>query len=266
MNPHLWAALAATFLASSVESVEAFTVVLVVAATVNWKSSLAGAGAAVAIIGAVTALLGAAVVRYVPVETLRLVVGGLLVLFGLKWAKKSILGFGGLVERRDEAEVYRRMVADMESRRPGPGSRFDRSGVAATFKGVLPRGLEVTFVVLTFGALAGVTPHGDGIVIAAAGAALALAVVAAAGGRRRSPLRGVPENALTFLVGIILTAYGTFWGGEAFGIRWWGGDLFLIALALFYGVLFGIMVLWVHSQIEMSGGPVTPSARRRTEP
>lgn len=252
MSPHVWAVFVASFLASSVEFVEAFTIVLVIGVTVNWKSSLAGAGIAVVALAVIIALLGTALVRYVPIDTLRLVVGVLLVLFGLKWIKKSVLRYGGLKSVHDEEAIYERWLAEMKARGESVGNRVDAFGVVTSFKSVLLEGLEVAFIVITFGAQAGALTRGGGIEIASLGAAIAFVVVLVAGLLVRAPLQRVPENTLKFVVGIMLTTFGTFWGGEGLGIHWWGNDLFLIALALFYLVVAGLMVLWIRSQMEAS--------------
>jgi uncharacterized membrane protein len=247
-----WAVFPAAFLASTVEFVEAFTIVLVVGVTVNWRSSLAGAAAAVVALGIIVAALGIALVRFVPIDVLRLVVGVLLVLFGLKWLKKAILRYSGLKAFHDEEAIYEEQLAKLKARGMAVQKRLDPFGVVTSFKSVLLEGLEVAFIVITFGIQAngasGSTSGGIGI--AALAAAAAFVVVVAAGALIRSPLQKVPENTLKFIVGIMLATFGTFWGGEGLGISWWGSDLFLLALVAFYLALSGIMVLVLRPSPE----------------
>ena len=254
MSAHLWAVFFASLLASSVEFVEAFTIVLVIGVTVNWRSSLAGAGLAVIALGAIVALSGVALVRYVPIGALRLLVGVLLVLFGLKWMKKSILRFGGAAAIHDEEAIYERMLAGMKARGEAPPARLDPFGVVTSFKSVLLEGLEVAFIVITFGVQAGVAANASGIGVASVGAAIAFVAVLVVGLLVRAPLQRLPENTLKFVVGIMLTTFGTFWGGEGVGIHWWGEDLFLIVLAIFYLAVAGGMIAWVRSQTAARNG------------
>ena len=248
MSSHMWAVFVAAFLASSVEFVEAFTIVLVIGVTVNWRSSLAGAGLAVIALAVIVSILGVAIVRYVPIDTLRIVVGILLVLFGLKWIKKSLLRYGGLKALHDEEAIYEEMLAEMKKRGEAPASRVDPFGVVTSFKSVLLEGLEVAFIVITFGAQAGKLAAGTGIELASLGAAIALVLVLGLGALVRAPLQKVPENTLKFVVGIMLSTFGTFWGGEGIGIKWWGNDLFLLALALFYLIVSGLIIAWIRTR------------------
>ena len=250
----------ASFLASSVEFVEAFTIVLVIGVTINWRSSLAGAGLAVIALAAIVGILGTALVRFVPLDVLRLVIGLLLVLFGLKWLKKSLLRYAGLQALHDEEAIYEARMAELKARGIAQPTRMDPFGVVTSFKSVLLEGLEVAFIVITFGSQAGVGAGGaavagatmassgalQGIPISSAGAALALIVVVAAGTLIRAPLQKVPENTLKFVVGIMLASFGTFWGGEGVGIEWWGSDLFLLVLVVFYLCLSGALFLWLR--------------------
>ncbi len=252
----------ASFLASSVEFVEAFTIVLVIGVTVNWRSSLVGAGLAVIALAAIVGVLGTALVRFVPLDVLRLVIGLLLVLFGLKWLKKAILRYAGLQAQHDEEAIYEARIAELKARGVIQPSRVDPFGVVTSFKSVLLEGLEVAFIVITFGSQAGMGAQGgaaasgaatmassgalQGIPISSAGAALALIVVVAAGSLVRAPLQKVPENTLKFVVGVMLASFGTFWGGEGVGIEWWGSDLFLLVLVAFYLCLSGALFLWLR--------------------
>jgi uncharacterized membrane protein len=252
MTAQLWATFLASFLASAVEFVEAFTIVLVVGVTINWRSALLGALAATGALAVIVAIFGTAIVRYVPLDVLRVVVGFLLVLFGLKWLKKAILRYAGLKAMRDEEAIYEEQVAQMRARGEHPQARVDPFGVATSFKSVLLEGLEVAFIVITFGLQANASqsasarPQPHGILIATLGALAAGAVVIGAGAILRAPLERVPENLLKYIVGVMLTSFGTFWGGEGLGIQWWHEDLFLLVLVGVYLTYTWGLVLWLR--------------------
>jgi uncharacterized membrane protein len=216
----------ATFLACAVEAVEATTIVLAVGTTRGWKWPLYGVGAAAIALAAVTAVLGPAV-SAIPISSLRVVVGTLLVLFGLQWLFKAILRAAGLKERRNEATAYTREVDEAErADRPAAGEP-DWYSFTLSFKGLLLEGLEVVFIVLTFGA------GTHRLRLAAASAAAAVALVVAVGIAVRGPLARVPANALKFAVGVLLTSFGMFWAGEGVGVDWPGDDAALPALIAF---------------------------------
>ena len=252
MTAQLWAVFIAAFLASAVEFVEAFTIVLVVGVTINWRSALAGALAATGALAVIVAIFGTALVRFVPIDALRIVVGILLVLFGLKWLKKAILRYAGLKAMHDEEAIYEEQIAEMRARGEHHQTRIDPFGVATSFKSVLLEGLEVAFIVITFGLQAnhslsssdGAQPNG--ILIAALGAFCALLLVVIVGALVRAPLQRVPENALKFTVGVMLTTFGTFWGGEGLGIEWWHDDIFLLVLVAFYLVVSLALIAWLR--------------------
>ncbi|HEU0027570.1 MAG TPA: hypothetical protein VFQ25_10690 [Ktedonobacterales bacterium] len=247
LNGPLASVVIAAFLASTVEFVEAFTIVLVVGVTINWKSSLAGTAAAALALVALVGVFGTALVLLVPIAALRFAVGLLLILFGLKWLKKAILRYAGVKAMHDEEAIYEEEMAAMRARGERPSARLDPFGVATAFKSVLLEGLEVAFIVITFGSAAtGAGSRATGITWAAAGAGAALLVVLSLGALVRAPLQRVPENALKFVVGIMLTSFGTFWGGEGLGIHWPGEDLFLLALVAFYLALAVALVAWLR--------------------
>jgi uncharacterized membrane protein len=266
VSGQLWAVLVAAFLASAVEFVEAFTIVLVVGVTINWRSAFAGTLGAVGALAVIVAILGTALVQVVPIDVLRLVVGILLVLFGLKWLKKAILRYAHLKAMHDEEAIYEEQIAEMRARGENPHPGIDPFGVVTSFKSVLLEGLEVAFIVITFGVQANVQAKGqvhgsgNGIAIAALGAAGALILVVGAGALVRAPLQRVPENALKFIVGIMLTSFGTFWGGEGLGISWWHEDLFLPILVAFYLAVAGALILWLRPyatpKTEASGSEI----------
>jgi len=216
----------ATFLACAVEAVEALTIVLAVGTTRGWRSTLYGVGAAGVVLAAVTAILGPALTS-IPIESLQILVGTLLVLFGLQWLYKAILRAAGVKAKRDETAAYSREVEDAErADRPSSG-KIDWYSFTISFKGVLLEGLEVVFIVLTFGAAQ------NRVWLAALAAVAAVAVVVAIGLVVRAPLARVPENALKFAVGILLTSFGIFWVGEGVGVDWPGGDASLPAIIAF---------------------------------
>jgi uncharacterized membrane protein len=210
------------FLACTVESVEALTIVLAVGTTRSWRAALTGVGAAVVALAALTAALGPALTS-VPLQSLRLVVGGLLLVFGLQWLRKAVLRAGGSKALHDELAAYERERS--AARGAGAvGGGLDPYAFTIAFKGVLLEGLEVVFIVLTFGA----NQHRIGLAAAAAGVAVLLVTVV--GVTIHAPLQRVPENTLKFVVGVMLTSFGTFWGAEGAGAHWPGGDAALLAL------------------------------------
>jgi uncharacterized membrane protein len=224
----------ATFLACAVEAVEALTIVLAVGTTRGWRSTLYGVGAAGLVLVAVTAILGPAF-SSIPIGSLQILVGTLLVLFGLQWLYKAILRAAGLKAQRNEATAYARETqAAEDAPLPAPG-RMDWYSFTLSFKGVLLEGLEVVFIVVTFGAAQ------DRVWIAALAAAAAVVVVVAAGLAVRGPLARVPENALKFAVGVLLTSFGIFWAGEGIGASWPGEDASLLAIIAF--MLLGSLAL-----------------------
>jgi uncharacterized membrane protein len=210
------------FLACTVEAVEALTIVLAVGLTRGWRWPLAGLGAAAVALAVIVAALGPALTA-IPLNTLRVVVGALLLVFGLQWLRKAVLRAAGLKAKHDEASAF---VAETEAAQAaaGAGAGFDGYAFTIAFKGVLLEGLEVAFIVLTFGA----NQHDVGLAAIAAG--VAVAVVASAGVAVRAPLARVPENAMKFCVGVMLTSFGIFWGTEGAGAKWPGGDGALLAL------------------------------------
>jgi uncharacterized membrane protein len=212
-----------TFLASAVEMVEALTIVLGVGIVRGWRSTLIGVGAALIVLAALVAALGPAL-SVVPIETLRLIVGALLLAFGLQWLRKAILRSSGYTPLHDEDAAFRRHREEAAKAGRDERAGLDWYSFTVAFKGVLLEGLEVVFIVLTFGA------NQHNVPLAAAGAVAAAAVVAAVGVAVRAPLSRVPENTLKFVVGVLLTAFGIFWGAEGAGARWPGSDLALIAV------------------------------------
>jgi uncharacterized membrane protein len=211
------------FIACAVEAVEALTIVLAVGSTRSWRSALMGAGAAAVALAAIVAALGPGLTA-LPIGVLRTVVGGLLLIFGLQWLRKAVLRAAGLKALHDEAEAFAQETQAARAAGARPWHGLDGYSLVIAFKGVLLEGLEVAFIALTFGA----NRHRVGLAGASAG--VAVGVVALAGVLLRAPLARVPENAMKFLVGVMLTSFGIFWGAEGAGAHWPGDDAALLAL------------------------------------
>jgi uncharacterized membrane protein len=210
------------FLACAVEAVEALTIVLAVGGTRSWSSAMGGVGAATVALAAIVAAFGPALTS-LPIDLLRVLVGGLLLIFGLQWLRKAILRSGGMKAKHDELVIFEQ---ERDAARAADAKRrvFDGYAFTIAFKGVLLEGLEVAFIVLTFGA------NQHHVALAAAAAGLAVLLVAAAGAAARAPLARVPENTMKFAVGVMLSSFGMFWGAEGAGASWPGGDAALLAI------------------------------------
>ena len=218
----------AVFLACAVEMVEALTIVFAVGHTRGWRSAFEGVGAALVALSALVAVFGPALI-HVPLTWLRLIVGGVLLIFGMQWLRKAILRSSGLKAKHDEDAIYQETVAELEN--VAPGTNRDRIAFVMAFKGVFLEGLEVVITVLTLGTSA----HRLGLASATAGVALVL--VAIVGALVARQLSSVPENAMKMSVGVLLVTYGTFWVGEGLRVRWPGNDTFLLAFVAIYAVV-----------------------------
>jgi uncharacterized membrane protein len=229
----------AVFLACAVEAVEAATIVLAVGTTREWRATMRGVGAGLLLLVAVVAALGPALAA-LPLRPLRLVVGGLLLIFGLQWLRKAILRASGFKALHDEAQIFRDQTAAArdaaEQRRPLVGDWY---AFTLSFKGVVLEGLEVVFIALTFGS------NQHDLPLAAVAAGAAVLAVAAVGAAVRAPLARVPENTMKFAVGVMLCSFGTFWGAEGAGASWPGSDAALLvlvpAIAVYAGALTAIL-------------------------
>jgi uncharacterized membrane protein len=224
------------FLASAVEMVEALTIVLGVGVVRGWRSTLIGAGAAALVLAVLIAALGPAL-GHIPIGSLRLVVGALLLAFGLQWLRKAILRASGYKALHDEDESFRegreQAAAAGDEQRAG----LDWYSFTVAFKGVLLEGLEVVFIVIAFGSAQG---H---LGLAVAGAAAALVVVVIAGVLAQGPLSRVPENTIKFVVGLLLTSFGCFWAAEGAGVDWPGDEVSLLGVIAFFIVLSRLLVV-----------------------
>lgn len=214
----------AVFLACLVEAVEALTIVLAAGTGRDWRSAITGVVSGVAVLAVVVAILGPAL-TVVPLTALRLVVGALLLIFGLQWLRKAILRAAGLKALHDEDALF---AAELAAVQAAPVDRRTLVGdwyaFTLSFKGVVLEGLEVAFIAVTFGA------NQHEVALAAVAAVAAVLVVTVAGIAVRAPLARVPENTMKFVVGVMLTSFGIFWGAEGAGAHWPGADLTLLVV------------------------------------
>jgi uncharacterized membrane protein len=228
---------ASAFLASAVEFVEALTIVLAAGITRGWRSSLTGLAAATVVLAAIVAVLGPAL-KHIPIDALRLVVGALLLAFGLQWLRKAILRASGYKPLHDEDAIFAREAEEARAAGGDVRAGLDWYGFTLSFKGVLLEGLEVAFIVITFGSTQG------RIDLAAIGAGAALVLVAIVGIVVHAPLSRVPENTMKFAVGVMLTTFGIFWSTEGAGADWPGDDASLpVVLAFVILLSFGAVTL-----------------------
>jgi len=250
------------FLASLVEAVEALTIILAVGVTRSWRSAILGALVGLAVLAAIVATLGTAVVLFVPLDALRIVIGSLLLIYGLQWLTKAILRASGAKAKHDEDAIYANEIKRLRDEAPVSATGIDGISFAVSFKGVLLEGLEVAFIVITFGTNAG------RLDAAAVGAALAILVVTAVGVVVHRPLSRVPENGLKYAVGVMLVTFGTFWAGEGISIEWPTGDLTLLILLAVYTAA-GLIGIWgARRALELRRGArrSAPGAARGASP
>jgi uncharacterized membrane protein len=224
-----------SFLASAVEMVEALTIVLGVGIVRGWRAPLVGAGTAAVVLAVLVAALGPAL-QVIPIDSLRFVVGALLLAFGLQWLRKAILRSSGFKALKDEAAAFRRGQERAAEAGHEEKAGLDWYAFTVSFKGVLLEGLEVVFIVIAFGSAQGQ------LGLAALGAAIAVVLVLAAGGIARGPLSRVPENTIKFGVGLLLTSFGCFWAAEGAGVDWPGDELSLLGVIGFFGASSFVLV------------------------
>jgi uncharacterized membrane protein len=238
---------AASFLACAVEVVEALTIVLAVGVTRGWRSAIVGTTAALGALALVVAALGPAL-ALLPIDKLRLFVGGILLIFGLQWLRKAILRASGFKALRDEEATF--TESQRAARVARYGSGVDWYTFVVSFKGVLLEGLEVAFIVVALGG----AQHS--IALAAVGAVAAAAVVLVAGVAVKGPLSRVPENTMKYGVGVMLTTFGIFWAGEG---HWPGNDASLVGLLAFQLGTSALLVSMLRrrgsKQLELTGAP-----------
>jgi uncharacterized membrane protein len=235
----------ASFLGSFVEVVEAFTIVLAVGVTQGWRPSLLGSALALMVLVALVVLLGP-LLGLIPLDLIQLIIGTLLVLFGLRWLRKAILRASGFIPLHDEAKAFGAEVDSLA--RQSADRRGNMIAAIVAFKAVLLEGIEVVFIVIATGA-------GNGMIgYASAGAAAAFLLVGCIGLLLRKPLSTVPENSLKFVVGLLLSAFGIFWLGEGLGADWPGADLSLLGILAVLAIFSFIAVRMLR---RCSGGVVS---------
>jgi uncharacterized membrane protein len=203
-----------SFLASAVEMVEAMTIILAVGVTRGWKAAFAGIVAASLALAVIVGVLGASLIDLVPLDVLQVMVGILLLVFGMQWMRKAIQRAAGLRAKHNEDAIFAEEVSELRGEPPEEILGFDWKGFVVSFKGVFLEGLEVAFIVVSFGANSG------RVDLAAAGAVAAFLAISGVGLVVHRPLTRVPENAIKYVVAIMLMSFGTFWGGEGVGIEW----------------------------------------------
>lgn len=241
------------FLASAVEMVEALTIILAVGVTRGWRQAFLGMGAASIALAVIVGVLGVSLVNFVPIHALQVVVGCLLLIFGMQWLRKAVMRSTGLKAKHDEAKIYQEEVAELREEAVPIGA-FDWTGFVVAFKGVFLEGLEVAFIVITFGA-----HSGSSIPLASAGAVAALVVVGVVGLIVHKPLTRVPENAIKYTVGIALCAFGTFWGAEGAGVEWTLKEPTILILAAAYWAASAIAIYFLKERPSLPR-PAEPSA------
>jgi uncharacterized membrane protein len=229
LSLHAGSAVTAAFLASLVEAIEALTIVLAVAVVRGLRPAMLGAICGLAVLALIVIALGPLLDR-VPLNVLQIAIGILLLLFGMRWLRKAILRAAGIIPLHDESAAFASETAELREQAMRHEQRLDWLAGVASFKAVLLEGLEVVFIVIALSA-------GRGVLLPVSAAAFAACVlVALCGVFLHRPLTRVPENALKFAVGVMLSAFGLFWTGEGFGIDWPGADLAILAfIALFLG-------------------------------
>lgn len=225
-----WTATLPAFLASFVEFVEALTIVLAVGITRGWRSAILGSIAAIALLALLVLAFGPMLARF-PIAWLQIAVGWLLILFGMRWLRKAILRAGGVIAMHDEASAFEQEKAELAAADSRTERGLDVIGFLTSFKAVTLEGLEVVFIVIAVGATA------NALAPAAIGAGVAGMLVIAAGVVLQRPLSLVPENALKFAVGVLLSSFGTFWFGEGMAMKWPGGDLSILGLIAGYALI-----------------------------
>jgi uncharacterized membrane protein len=245
-----WGLLIATFAACFVEMVEATTIVMAMGFTRSWRSAMIGTGVALAALAVVTAFAGYALATWLPESALQLAIGGLLLIFGLQWLRKSILRASGRKAMHDEDQIYLDEVESARAAGAAPSEGLDLFSFMVSFKGVFLEGMEVVFIVITFGLNAKDVP------IAVVGAAAAVVVVLGIAIALRRPLAMIPENLLKYGVGLLLASFGTYWAVEGIGIfrtgqeslAWPGKNAAILALIAIWFLLSRVFIAALRAQ------------------
>jgi uncharacterized membrane protein len=261
MNATTSGLVVATFVACVVETVEAVTIVMAMGFTRSWRSAWAGVATALVALAAVTAVFGYTLTTWLPESAIQLLIGGLLLIFGLQWLRKAILRAAGRKAKHDEERIFREQEELARQATRGTGA-IDLFAFVVSLKGTFLEGMEVVFIVITFGLNARDVP------VAAYAAVAAVVVVVLVAFSARRPLSMIPENTLKYGVGLMLASFGTFWSIEGLGIvrrggasvEWPGGDLAILALIAVWFVLTRVFIAALRP-----GSRPTPTTGRLLE-
>jgi Ca2+/H+ antiporter, TMEM165/GDT1 family len=240
----------AVMAASAVEAVEALTIILASGITLGWRSTWEGTALAILALAAVVGILGTTIIQHVDINILRVVVGTLLLIFGLQWLTKAILRASGFKALHDEAKIFEREVAELKREKELMPRKRNSTAFVVSFKGVFLEGMEVVMIVISFGLSNG--KDYSQLKFAVIGAVIAIAVIAITGAIVAKPLARIPENTLKLGVGVLLVTFGTFWMGEGAGIAWPLEDVFIIVLmVIIAAATFGSITYFkrVHKRI-----------------
>ena len=220
---HSGPSVAAAFIGSSVEAIEALTIVLAVGTVRGWRSALMGAAVGLALLAAIVLIFGPAI-ALVPIDVLRIVVGTLLLLFGFRWLRKAILRSAGVIALHDQDAAFTKETQTLHLE-PSSRQRWDLVAIITAFKAVVLEGIEVVVIVIGVGAV------GNMLIPASLGALMACLLVIAVGAMLHRPLSRIPENSLKFTVGILISAFGMYWFGEGIGVSWPYRDAAILGIA-----------------------------------
>jgi len=239
--------------ASAVEAVEALTIILASGITHGWRSTWEGAIVAFFALAAVVGVLGTTIIHHVDIDVLRVIVGTLLLIFGMQWITKAILRSSGFKAPHDEAKIYEKEVEELKKEKHIRHGKRDSIAFVVSFKGVFLEGMEVVMIVITFG-LSNGNDYSQ-LKYAVLGAVIAIAVIAVIGAAVAKPLSKVPENTLKLGVGIILVSFGMFWMGEGAGVKWPMSDVFILILAaIIAATTFGLIGYFKRLHNRMQHG------------
>jgi uncharacterized membrane protein len=259
VTPAEWGLLSSSFVASLVECTEALTIVLAMGLTRGWRAAVAGTLTALVALAVFTVAAGYALATWLPTSALQLVIGTLLLIFGLQWLRKAVLRSAGLKSLHDEQATYEEHTAAGAQARSSTIMGLDAFGYIVSLKAVFLEGVEVVFIVLTFGL------NADNVPLAATGGLAAAVIVAVLGVVVHRPLASIPENTLKYVVGLMLVSFGTFWSMEGLGIltssgdslEWPGGDWALLALIACWTILSRVLIWWLRSPTETDTAQTT---------
>jgi uncharacterized membrane protein len=235
----------AVFFASLVEMVEALTLVLAAGSSRSWRSAIEGTLSALAVLAALVVGVGLPLIHYVPINTLRVIVGALLLVLGMSWLRKAWLRGSGLKAKHDEDKIFADTVAQLQAAPAAKGPR-DSVAFAMAFKGVFLEGMEVVLIVVSLGA------SSHRLSLAALAALAAVVLVTVVGLVVAKQLSSVPENAIKTIVGVMLCSFGLFWVGEGAGMKWPGSDASILALVALFAVATLIATVLLREKKEVA--------------